>query len=854
MDIHHELSSLLSGCVWVKSPGEALRRVPALASELPVLVRLPTESTTRVPVADAEAVVQTVVRTLVAASSRVLSGGMGERVDQLSEDDLAADPLVQILEERFSQLGYPGIRRDVVPILTVCWVCSRVLGGLVGELRLRDKALIRQAEKLADRLQGMEPGPRGEALAGLSWEIAGRAAAAQAIVAHTGRSLRNGGLSRSLLPSRLLMSFPRGSLDRGADLPLVSSLLGLGMSEEVLRGLVRVTRLALQGVSERLAEGKGTGVDQAISQALEAQLTPESPRSALLHSVAGPLLVGSLPALIRKRELKAAGLDKEMIAAFSDPVRMAALAATWTDMVAALCEWDVLSVLVDRVSLLSRESSGWSYRGKELDRSATWEALLPREDPERPLSVVAIRFTDVREMVDHRAQDTGRRAAAGVVENAWARFCEERGGGAHAWVGDHGVMLLEDPFLALGFAREAQAAFEGPYELPIGARGGTIAIRPGLRVGVGIAHGKLVGGSDGRNISLGGPAVGRAIGLTGSGMLDGAAEEAGGYRRSVNGRMGLCSEGLVVGPVFLEVICEALERDGTPVRGPVKPGDEGREFEFFPVICWWSRPGGAVVAMGLVDGGRGGSAAELVDMDDEAFEAFCDADRIAGRMQRGKRVRQEARWEGFGGERVEEKTDDIDAVFLGRVEGERETGEPVVFAPDPIAMVVKEDEPWPKEIVGAPMILDDDAEAASGAGSEVPGPAVFIDDDWDTDGWEENSWEDENWGETAASLGGVAAPGSDQLRSAVEELKESFVVVRAGGSFFFGRLDGPSLRDAIQCQTVGDTLEAYKTLLVHHLKLVEGGARPGVMGVQDDWVPEPLDAQLIEKAIAELGW
>jgi hypothetical protein len=260
--------------------------------------------------------------------------------------------------------------------------------------------------------------------------------------------------------------------------------------------------------------------------------------------------------------------------------------------------------------------------------------------------------------------------------------------------------------------------------------------------------------------------------------------------------------------------------------------------------------------MGLVDGGRGGGAAELIDMDDESFEAFCDADRIAGRMQRGKRVRQEARWEGFGGERVEDKTDDIDAVFLGRGEGPRGQDEPVVFAPDPIAMVVKEgeDDPWPKEIVGAPMILEDDIEADSGAGSEVPGPAVFIDDDWDTDGWEENSWEDENWGETAAALAGVAAPDAEQLQSAVLELRENFVVVRAGGSFFFGRLDGPSLRDAIQCQTVGDTLEAYKTLLVHHLKLMEGGARPGVMGVQGDWVPEPLDAQLLETAIVELGW
>ena len=102
---------------------------------------------------------------------------MGERVDQLTPDALAADPMVQCLEQKFAQLGYAALRRDCVPVLVTCWTTSRVLSDRVGDLGLSEGALIRQSGKLYSRLMEMGGQERGEAIAGLCWEISGRVGA-----------------------------------------------------------------------------------------------------------------------------------------------------------------------------------------------------------------------------------------------------------------------------------------------------------------------------------------------------------------------------------------------------------------------------------------------------------------------------------------------------------------------------------------------------------------------------------------------------------------------------------------------------------------------------------------------------
>ena len=287
MDIHQQLSTLLTSCRWVRDPGEALRRVPAISGEMPALVRVLGQRDVRIPVPDMASLNATVVRALVDAGSRVLSGGMGERIDQLTPESVAHDPLVQLLEHQLSQLGVRGIQRDAVPLLATAWICSRVLGSRVGDLGLQDTALIRQSEKLSDRLQSMESKARGEVIAGLCWEISGRMGAAISLVKGSGKTLNISGLARSVLPSRLLLGFPRGSLDQQLDLALVSGVLGLGLSEEVLSRLERVAVLAIEGAQARIESGKATGVDQALAHALQDRLDPEEAVTVLLHSEIG---------------------------------------------------------------------------------------------------------------------------------------------------------------------------------------------------------------------------------------------------------------------------------------------------------------------------------------------------------------------------------------------------------------------------------------------------------------------------------------------------------------------------------------------------------------------------------------
>ena len=156
-------------------------------------------------------------------------------------------------------------------------------------------------------------------------------------------------------------------------------------------------------------------------------------------------------------------------------------------------------------------------------------------------------------------------------------------------------------------------------------------------------------------------------------------------------------------------------------------------------------------------------------------------------------------------------------------------------------------------VVSAPMMIEPLPEQGSGPrDAEQPGPAVFIDDDWDEGGWEENSWEDESWAElTGESEPRVPAPEPRALQAALQELRESYVIVRSEQSFFFGRLDGPSLKDAHQCDTKGDIVAAYKSLLVHHQEQRRGERRSQILGIQGDWLPESLDQAILEQAVVE---
>ena len=649
-----------------------------------------------------------------------------------------------------------------------------------------------------------------------------------------------------------------GTLDARLHLPLVSGLLGLGIDASVLERLERVSQLAIESMEERFSTGNATGIDYALEQLLGFQPTGGETLQVLLQPEAGPALVAAIPDLMTARALKKAGFSKELIQALQDGARMAALAASWREMCLALTRWDILSSLVERVCLLRLEDGHWVSGRRPVEGSVRWSCLHPRSGGKRALSAVAVRFTDVRDNVESRANDTGRNGAPGVVESAWATFCESRAVSVHDWVGDHGIAIFESTSSALAFATEASEAFAGPYELPIGTRGGTVAVRQGLRVGVGLSHGLLTGGTDGRTSRLEGPIVSTSMALAGTGMLDGAAEETGGYRRAVNGRTGLRSEGLVVCPEFLEALCVAHESQGVTIRGPVVPGGDGRGFEFFPVLCWWESMSGSVVAMGLGGGQRGGTAAELVDLDVEEFQAFCDADKVAGRAQRSSQVMEGAAWGQFADEELEQRTDDIDAVFLGRPEEPEEDSSPPIFAPDPIAMVARGDSSLERGggVVSAPMMIEPLPEQGSGPrDAEQPGPAVFIDDDWDEGGWEENSWEDESWAElTGESEPRVPAPEPRALQAALQELRESYVIVRSEQSFFFGRLDGPSLKDAHQCDTKGDIVAAYKSLLVHHQEQRRGERRSQILGIQGDWLPESLDQAILEQAVVELDW
>ncbi|MEC8425434.1 MAG: hypothetical protein VX000_16730, partial [Myxococcota bacterium] len=323
----------------------------------------------------------------------------------------------------------------------------------------------------------------------------------------------------------------------------VSGLMGAGIDGRLAGAAIKAAAAAIQASSLRAETGKATGVDRALA----AHLPPgNDPMRALMHPVAGPLLLGCLGSLVGVRDLKAAGLDGRTAKALLKPEAQRALSAAWGDLAGPLREWDLLSAIVDRVLPLWQQGGRWTSALGHHAGETWWPLLVPSGRSEQQAFIVAVRLTALRMAASDSASAVRGLHAAGAVRRAWETFVEEAEAPVQQLMADHGLAAFTSVDAAVRFALRAAAELSGPRDVHAGHERVRLAIPERVRVSVGVSLGRLHGGTDGHRTVLAGAAVARALSLAGAGDLYGIAADRSGLRCAVMGPFGLHSEGIVV--------------------------------------------------------------------------------------------------------------------------------------------------------------------------------------------------------------------------------------------------------------------------------------------------------------------
>jgi hypothetical protein len=634
MDTAQRIADLLQTCVWVKEPAVAVQILPSFAEDVPGLVALPgqrQDGQPSLPLSCVPAVAGPLARVLATAGLAAAREDGAARVDQLDDASLMADPLVLACAALLREAAVPGLRAHAAPALALAWAAPRMLGGEARHLPGVDPDDLRGLDQLVGFLGGLDPVARGAALHRVGWELSGRLAAAVGAAARAGLPVPAGGLLRALASNRLLLAYPRGTLDREPALEEVAGLLGAGLDARMAGAAVAAARAALEASAERRSKGKAEGIDLALAAHLPGG---DDPMRALLHPVAGPLLLGSLGSLVGARELKKAGLDGGTAKALLKPAAHRALAAAWGDISGPLRAWDVLSALVDRVLPLRRKDGCWAAGGGALRGVERWDMLVPGGRPPEERCVVAVRLTALRRAVDEAARTVPGLDGAGAIERAWTDLVSEAGVPVACLSADHGLAAFSAPQSAVRFALRAAAALSGPREVLAGPTDIRLTLPDGARPAVGVALGSIRGGTDGDRTVLGGAAVAQALALTGAGGLSGIATDPSGLRRAAVGGSGLQSEGIVVDPEVSARMLGWLRQSGAPLHldGEATPvGGLGEDFRATPVRGWWDagKPG-IVVFIRLADAPD--AAVELLPLDAEELAGFHAVDREQARL------------------------------------------------------------------------------------------------------------------------------------------------------------------------------------------------------------------------------
>ncbi len=239
--------------------------------------------------------------------------------------------------------------------------------------------------------------------------------------------------------------------------------------------------------------------------------------------------------------------------------------------------------------------NGWKMGLESIEDTVHWSMRVPRTHPQQEHVVVAVRMVELIE-----SGGSGMDVRDAVLDR-WKQCQNEYG--IFDWIAEHGVAVFSCAARAIRFAIHvnknlisSDGLLPGPDE--------PFALPPGLRPSVGIAMGMVEGGTDGESISIGGPALARAISRCGSGKTEHVIHDPLQIRRVSMGEMGIAGQGVACGR---SALLAALNRWGEPIH---RFGDESvvsgisRDFVTYPVDAWAPDAGGTIlfISQGRVRG------------------------------------------------------------------------------------------------------------------------------------------------------------------------------------------------------------------------------------------------------------
>ena len=585
----NHLRAAVDRCRWVSDERELVERVPELYSHGLVVEPWAVGTSGEqwiTPLTGILSMAGLILETLEQARTTDVASFVNASIEVIDADGLVTR-LVAALEDSGPQQAHRLVM-GVAHLSALMIHPGRVPKGV-------EPAVVRRAQDLSTGLEAMEPMARASLMANMSSAISARMAAALNRAPSASNSL-----TAAVVANQLAWVLPLDAFDPHRDLAVVSKIVDVDLEPNVVTMVSKIARLASRESSARVGGRKERAADAMLDQ-----LERSARSDALLHPRTGANFIRLLPHLIEPRSLRGVVDDHKLASRYLEPNAIRTVSGAWGAMLQKLSVWEAIAASMAGIEFVRFSGGLFRLDDRVLDASARWSLRTPRSDRRMLHAVVACRFSSL--VGSGGSQPELRRA----LLRRWDSMVP--GHAVQTVMADHGVAAFQRASDALRFALMLRARFVGRGGM-VDVGGESVAVAPGSHVAVGVAHGLVVGGTDGVRGWLDGPAVSEAIHLAGRGPPTAMLFDPLQIRQAVAGEWGLMSNGVCCSRPTATAAWNDWGGDVHRFGDGSEVGGLRRDFETYPVDGWGQVADGVALFVSLGPS-RGAPVLEVVELD-----------------------------------------------------------------------------------------------------------------------------------------------------------------------------------------------------------------------------------------------
>ncbi|MCB9793259.1 MAG: hypothetical protein H6741_11075 [Alphaproteobacteria bacterium] len=507
MDVLDWLKIVLSRCQAVSRVEDALALLPDIGSDAPALVELPVDGGPGLtaPVAFAPALTPALAAVVAQLGEAAARGDAS--ISDPSPDSLIADPLVKVASSLLLEAAVYGPRSASLVVLEVCRQAALMIHGDPSSLRPFGAAEVGRAANAAAALGELNREAQAQGLRGIAEGLFARLAVSHALAGRLDPRVRPGRLYQAIARNKLVLLFPSGSMSFPADAALLAAVEDSRSDSGVV---VALHAAILSGVRAALG-----GADSVAAQSVrDLAGRRKDAESLALDPVIATWVLHSIGDLSDAKVLGAAGVPKDLAKALLKGAGVAAMVASYVDLLERFRAWDLLAAVASTAEPIYEESGRWRAARGALTRRGPWALLGPRGGAGTlELSVVALRRVKLYEAAVAMATERGHPAVLSALEARWRALEDDaiQLGGALDRGGRVWVAAFDEAKAARAFAARVERSFSPRIRLDLGAFGGELSLPDEARVEIAEQRGPVFGGWDGASLCLAGAAVEAAI-------------------------------------------------------------------------------------------------------------------------------------------------------------------------------------------------------------------------------------------------------------------------------------------------------------------------------------------------------